>query len=134
MARQAFTPPDDHDDDVLDFLASGRPAKAPATPVARVASTAAAISDAPAPAPRAMAPAAAPTPVAPRPRRPPAAPAAKAEPAGLKRIGLYVDVPTWAQLKKISLERAERGQAGDFTSIVLEALRAQYPDGRWDKR
>ena len=133
MARQAFTPPDDHDDDVLDFLASGRPAKAPAASGALGASTAAAINDAP--APRAAAPAVAPTPVAPRPRRPPAAPAAKAEqPAGLKRIGLYVDVPTWAQLKKISLERAERGEAGDFTSIVLEALRAQYPDGRWDKR
>lgn len=132
MARQAFTPPVDQDDDVLDFLASGRPTKAPA-PVALVASSAAATSDAP--APRAVAPAAAPTPAAPRPRRPPAAPAAKAEqPAGLKRIGLYVDVPTWAQLKKISLERAERGEAGDFTSIVLEALRAQYPDRRWDKR
>lgn len=132
MARQAFTPPVDQDDDVLDFLASGRPTKAPA-PVALVASSAAATSDAP--APRAVAPAAAPTPAAPRPRPPLVAPAAKAEqPAGLKRIGLYVDVPTWAQLKKISLERAERGQAGDFTSIVLEALRAQYPDGRWDKR
>lgn len=65
------------------------------------------------------------------------APAPKAEPAaatGLKRIGLYVDVPTWAQLKRISLQRAERGLEADFTAIVIEALRAQYPEGRWAKR
>jgi len=127
MARHAFTPPDDTDDDVLGFLASGRPAAAVApAPVALASAPPAPVSE-----PRAKAPAASP---ATRARRSAAGVAKAARPVGPKRIGLYMDVPTWAQLKKISLQRAERGQAADFTSIVLEALRAQYPDGRWDKR
>lgn len=134
--RQAFVPPPDADDDVLDFLASGRPT-APPVPAA-----------APAPAPVAppepqLVTAPAPTQPAARLTRPARAasarraPAPKAKPAaaaGLKRIGLYVDVPTWAQLKRISLQRAERGLEADFTSIVIEALQAQYPEGRWAKR
>lgn len=135
-ARQAFTPPDEQDDDVLDFLASGRPAAPAAVPVPRVPQVPAVAT----PPPRSDVPAAAPpaprTAPATRARRsvPAPAPAEPVRPVGLKRIGLYVDMPTWAQLKKIGLERAERGQAADFTSIVLEALRAQYPNGRWDKR
>lgn len=134
-ARQAFTPPDEQDDDVLDFLASGRPAAPAAVPVPRVPQAPAVAtpprSDAPAAAP--LAPRTTPTT---RARRsvPRGAAAEPTRPVGMKRIGLYVDMPTWAQLKKIGLERAERGQAADFTSIVLEALRAQYPNGRWDKR
>lgn len=134
MARQAFTPPDDTDDEVLDFLATGRPPAAPRPAPAVDAPTVPGTQ--PVVAPRAMRPATAPPARAsrPAPARRVVAPAPQPASVRLKRIGLYVDVPTWAQLKQISLQRAERGLDADFTTIVLEALRAQYPEGRWAKR
>lgn len=44
-----------------------------------------------------------------------------------KRIGLYVDTRRWLWLKRLSVQRAERGLPADFTSIVLEALDDKYP-------
>ncbi len=44
----------------------------------------------------------------------------------IKRIGLYIDTPRWLWLKKLSVQRAERGLPPDFTSIFLEALDEKY--------
>lgn len=43
-----------------------------------------------------------------------------------KRLGLYIDNELWLWLKRLSIERAERGQPADFTSIFVEALDEKY--------
>lgn len=128
MVRQAFVPPDEDEDDVLSFLATGtQPAAEPTgneAPIARRQRK-----------PRKQ-------PVSTRklglrPARPGSKdgahlkPVAKAALGGLKRIGIYCNTQAWEELKLVGLERAREGQPHDYTTIVLEALAAAYPGRKW---
>lgn len=56
----------------------------------------------------------------------------KAKAAGRgKRVGLYLQTGSWASLKEIGLDRARNGLPPDFTTIVLDALKKQYPSKNW---
>lgn len=131
MTRQAFVPPDEQEDDALSFLTSGAPGK----PAARPGPQAVA---APVAEPEVGESAGAEHRDTPPPRETRRAGAGKVQPQPKpvvlpknKRVGLYVDKSTWATLKRISLERAERGIPHDLTTIVLEALKKQYPSAKW---
>jgi hypothetical protein len=155
MARQAFTPPED-DDDILSTLTGAPPSRSAGTPQPSAATRQGTEVNPLAGGAKAQlgagerrspeAAAATTTPPSP-PTRPTqairheASPAASSEglksetalnngeelrKTAIKRIGLYIDTPRWLWLKKLSVQRAERGLPPDFTSIFLEALDEKY--------
>lgn len=136
MARHVFSdPPDAPGDDVLSFLT--RPAAAPAPappspppPAARPEPATVANEVAPPlPAPVRTMPARA---AAPPERRSAPRLAKPVQPATAgKRVGLYMDTEAWATLKELSIERARQGLRHEYTDIVLEALKKQYPNRPW---
>jgi len=155
MARQAFTPPED-DDDILSTLTGAPPTHrslrqgTQAEPPRDPARPQSAPGERPSPE-GALLPTTqtvtAPLPSAPnrpgqatsrepspttltvsgssRPEPTPSMDMATKKPS-IKRIGLYVDESRWLWLKRLSVQRAEKGLPTDFTSIFLEALDEKY--------